>query len=583
MKFFVGLLFAVLANTNSFAQKHDNVWMFGYTNVDGNNTIDNFTLSFDTFPPQYEYKPGKIELDNYSGICDSSGLFQLYTNRCFIADENGEIIENADTLTTAWEIDWCNSYGSCIGTRFSLILPSLDQSKADYIVFTKDIFRTFVPTLILYGHQFHYHQIKKNEENDYVVIKERQIIQGLSSLQLSYGEITAVKHGNGRDWWLPIITISGDSIYSVLYAKDTIYKSSSQKIGTPWVDYGSFQASFSQDGSRFARYNSFQGLYLYDFDRCSGLFSNPRYYPIIDTTQGATSGVHFSPDNKLLYLADYDYLYQLDLEASDVLASKTLVATYDGPQELFKWKFGYLDHGPDGRIYVTPPGGSRHMNVINRPNLKGSSCDMQQAAYEFPYYYTNSPNIVNFRLGPLDGSPCDTLGYDNKPLANFRSEPSDTSSLGVQFWEVSAYEPTQWYWEFGDLGSGLANTSTEKDPVHQYPGPGFYTACLTVSNANASDSKCKVVEIKVSGTGVPFGTKGVWGYPNPSTGQFYIAGLEDREITVRVFDTLGKNVLTTKTLDSALDVNTLNNGVYMLHLSGDHVYNNLVLKLVIQK
>jgi PKD repeat protein len=102
------------------------------------------------------------------------------------------------------------------------------------------------------------------------------------------------------------------------------------------------------------------------------------------------------------------------------------------------------------------------------------------------------PNLPNYRLGPIDGSPCDTLGIDNLPLARWRGEPEDSLlSWQITFTDLSDYAPTTWYWTFGDGGS-----STEQHPVHAYQKPGIYTVCLVVSNANGSDTLCREMFIE---------------------------------------------------------------------------------------
>jgi PKD repeat protein len=109
------------------------------------------------------------------------------------------------------------------------------------------------------------------------------------------------------------------------------------------------------------------------------------------------------------------------------------------------------------------------MHIINRPNLPGLACDVRQHEIEFPYPYGNTPVFPNHRLGPLDGSPCDTLGWNNLPLANFRPEASDSSARTLWFWDISDYRPTAWHWDFGDPASGAANTASTPDATHTYP------------------------------------------------------------------------------------------------------------------
>ena len=50
------------------------------------------------------------------------------------------------------------------------------------------------------------------------------------------------------------------------------------------------------------------------------------------------------------------------------------------------------------------------MHVIDKPDLKGAACEPKQNAITLPVYITWAiPFFPNFRLGPLKGSPCDTL------------------------------------------------------------------------------------------------------------------------------------------------------------------------------
>lgn len=210
------------------------------------------------------------------------------------------------------------------------------------------------------------------------------------------------------------------------------------------------------------------------------------------------------------------------------------------------------------------------MHVINRPNLRGLECDLKQHFIEFPNPYGNPPNHPNFRLGPLDGSPCDTLGIDNHPLADFRPDPTDTNSLAIHFWDVSSYEPAQWLWDFGDPASGAANMSQDTSPVHLFSAPGFYTVCLTVANSYSAGSKCKVVEVKTSDNSSPQGAEEeAILFPNPTTDWVQWKGLSAGEtVTVRVHDTLGRLCFEEKTSQAAVDLGALPDGLYLVTLIG---------------
>jgi PKD repeat protein len=117
------------------------------------------------------------------------------------------------------------------------------------------------------------------------------------------------------------------------------------------------------------------------------------------------------------------------------------------------------------------------------------------------------PNYPNFRLGPLLGSGCDTLG----PLAAFSYVPA---GLAVDFNDESLKNPTSWHWDFGD-GQG----SQEQHPQHQYETEGAYEVCLEVRNAYGADTLCKTITVTTVGTSAAGADAGVRLYPNPSRGE----------------------------------------------------------------
>ena len=61
------------------------------------------------------------------------------------------------------------------------------------------------------------------------------------------------------------------------------------------------------------------------------------------------------------------------------------------------------------------------------------------------------------------------------------------------FYDLSTGNIAAWSWSFGD-GTG----SEEQNPFHTYPGPGTYSACLTITGNNCTDTFCR--EIVISDT-----------------------------------------------------------------------------------
>ncbi|MBI3501923.1 MAG: T9SS type A sorting domain-containing protein [Bacteroidetes bacterium] len=82
------------------------------------------------------------------------------------------------------------------------------------------------------------------------------------------------------------------------------------------------------------------------------------------------------------------------------------------------------------------------------------------------------------------------------PMANFGADKYiGCPSMGVQFTDYSAYQPTSWSWSFP---GGTPSTSTQQNPFVVYNTPGTYNVSLTVTNANGSDTKTVNTYITVS-------------------------------------------------------------------------------------
>jgi beta propeller repeat protein len=75
------------------------------------------------------------------------------------------------------------------------------------------------------------------------------------------------------------------------------------------------------------------------------------------------------------------------------------------------------------------------------------------------------------------------------PVASFTSNATFGSvPLSVTFNDASTGTPNAWYWDFGD-----GDNSIDRNPAHTYSAAGKYTARLTVSNANGTDSKLAAI------------------------------------------------------------------------------------------
>ena len=323
-----------------------------------------------------------------------------------------------------------------------------------------------------------------------------------------------------------------------------------QSTGLSHLD-GVGQAHFSPDGMKYAKFSGINNvvgnyIYLYDFDRCTGLLSNPKVYN--DTTvPNQTGGISFSPDGNILYHFASHNIYQIDANSEsseDMALSRTFVADQGTFRDTIK-NFIFFPRyfqgqlGPDGKIYIVGNQG-RIVTTIGNPDIVGENCNVVQGKVLLPTLNALSlPHFPNYRLGPLEGSPCDTLDIVNFPLSRWRADQNKEDYLEFRMVDNSDYEPTEWHWDFGD-----GNTSEERHPIHSFSQDGIYEICLTVSNAHGSDTHCETFNVGTTSVGEERIAIEVGVYPNPMQHDLFI-DIKDyypKEARVVLYDMQGRKV-----------------------------------------
>jgi hypothetical protein len=512
MKFSVLLVFVVLYLPTASAQRHDYLWLFGYnTNPSAPDKSGN-AVDFNTEPPSTYKQEKEMNMGmTMASICDSTGNLLAYTNGAWIANHAHEMMENGDSLNPG-QITW-NNYSSGLGVAQSHVILPMPGHPGKYYLFHERI--DYHDVLILAVNPCYYSVIDMAQNNGLGRVEEKNTVI-VNDTTKTFGTMTAVKHANGRDWWVVFPEKAKNVFYRFLFSPNGVEDLAVQGLSPVFPSLGSNGfTSFSPDGSRLARYEVQHGLYLYDFDRCTGLLGD---YPLFVPTPGTDlgGGVSFSPNGRFVYMASSTYLLRFDTWGPVVATSLDTVAVYDGYASPLPTTFFSAQLGPDGRIYVNTTNGTDVLHYIDYPNKEGDGCRVVQHGLQLAARnWFTSPHYPNYRLGPVDGSPCDTLGLDNRPLAGFRHEADTVNALLVGFTDNSFYEPTAWHWDFGD-----GTASAEVDPVHAFPAPGTYTVCLTVGNQYDSDMLCK--EVTVGTTGVAEGAgrgEGATLTPNPASGE----------------------------------------------------------------
>jgi len=496
-----------------------------------------------------------------SSLCDSMGNLLFFTNGEKVYNANYALMSNGNNLNATNQNGIYQPQGA-----LSLPFPAHNNW---YRVLVSEI-KVFSPQLVT-GVKLYDNLVEVNPSTPQVsevLLKNQVMIED----SLEYGQVTAVKHANGRDWWVLVPESHSNRYYTMLLDPTGLSLVDTQAVGDIFYA-GLGQAVFSPDGTKYVRANGIKtttptDLYIYDFDRCTGKLFNPIHLEY--ENWGFGTGCAISPNSRFLYAINANYIFQYDLQATDIAASKTLVAEWDGyvHEVSFATTFGTAQLAPDGKIYICTAFSTPLLHVIEYPDRKGVACQIHQRAIHLPNYNDYSiPNFPNFRLGPIDGSACDTLGLNNHPLCNWRWEQEDALvPLEVTFTDLSSYEPVEWRWDFGD-----GTVGQDTSPVHTFPSEGTYHVCLVVNNLYSADTFCQVVQLGVSTTYNPMLQSHIMISPNPFQERLTISNSQLGGGMFRLYDQMGRLVCEQRLAFgiTQIDTEALPQGMYFWEVSGN--------------
>jgi len=399
------IIILILFSLKCFAQKQDRIWLFAYqSGIDFNDISNPIPLSSNIT------SPGVV---SFASIANNSGELLFYTAGVDLTlfpmrifDKNGNVMHDGDSLKG---YPWV-----CQG---SMIIPFPNDS-SKYYIFISDRDGAI-------GNSLYYSIVDMSLNNGLgsVIARENLMLSDHINEKLN-----AVKHANGRDWWLIVQSTNTDSLFHKFLISPTgISGPFNQLIGSgDNRNKAHGQMIFSKDGRRLGLVSSNATVDLFDFDRCTGELFN-----YIGVGEGVTSapnfyyGCSFSPNGNVFYTSsiryEYKNIYQYDLTASDIQSSKQLIYSYPDTGLLQNVEMGMHLLGPDDRIYIAKgiyPGTpnwdtyyTHHMDVISNPDNIGLGCNFLASSFDLGNGKTINglPTMLNYNLGPVSGSVCDSL------------------------------------------------------------------------------------------------------------------------------------------------------------------------------
>jgi gliding motility-associated-like protein len=399
-----------------------------------------------------------------SSICDSMGNFLFFTDGNKVWDRTMTLMDNATNLL-----------GDQAVTQPCIIVPWPGDS-ALYYLFTIDIID--VGSTTNYKSQGLFLTIIDMKErgglgNALSTVLNKEILKPVTQ------KLTAVKHRNGRDYWVIAHQWNSRDFHAWHISPTGMAPAVVSSVGSNHgVDADINNAigymKASPDGSKLALAIMQDKLIeLLDFNNETGQVTNPRSY----TTKvpGINPyGIEFSPDSKQLYatLVEYggtgnptrpSYLLQFDLKSG--LGNPVVIDSLRGIRN------AAIQLAPDGRIYISRTGGLfpnlrlDSLEVIYNPNRPGAFCN---------FNHLDGTDGVGF---PLQGrKSIYSLPNFVQSFVNIPTFTWDSVCQGneTRFRITNRANCQTVQWDFGD-----GATSSDFQPVHRFASPGQYWVKLT--------------------------------------------------------------------------------------------------------
>ena len=303
MKNYYLLFFLFCSLVVNAQNKFDYVWKTGYGDGDFKKYYGASILNFnnDTLIIKGDSIRVSTAFAN-AGICDKNGNLLCYTGGYWLEDTNADVIPGSMNLinhTDSSLIKIIEKDGVFGGIQSILMLPTPEKEDKEFYVFNFAI-----DTLKYQLKDFAY--TKVNYESTQFKVEEKcsEVTKGRSFYSAF---LSACRHGNGKDWWIFAMEVGYKKAHLFLFTKDGIIQDNEIDLNVTVVDEISDGVTcFTNDGKKLALYSIYNGLWIYDFDRCNGSISNLQAIPIkgepIDVFHNLGRGMANSPDSRYLYI-----------------------------------------------------------------------------------------------------------------------------------------------------------------------------------------------------------------------------------------------------------------------------------------
>lgn len=433
-------------------QKQGNVWHFG----------DGRAVDFSSGEPVSVTGSQVFTPEGSAAYCDPAGNLLFYTNGggrepAFSGQDGGHIWNRLNVVM----YDMQGIEGGGFSAEQSSVIVEAPGLDSVYYVFTMDEIEWSIgasPAVISSqpggrGLSYFTVDMRLNGGLGGVVLADQRVFSP------SYEGLCAIRHANGRDYWLIIHQGNqGLGVYSLTPAGLSLA--------------GTFTAlGESGDGIKASPDGTLvvvqfrSNPHVLRFDPLTGQLS------VASEVPGLTSRCEFSPNSRFLYalqtVAAVLFVRRYDLQANNIAASATTIGPFSFPGDVLAP--GQMQLGPDGRVYflaVDLLTGAMRLHRINCPNTSEASIALNVLSFISGNTFFGLPNYSAWLFDNEDAAFV-SLGPDTLNLC----DPSIPLVL-------DALNP-------GSSYSWSTGASTQRIVVSE---PGTYAVTVTNECGSGADS-----------------------------------------------------------------------------------------------
>lgn len=211
-----------------------------------------------------------------------------------------------------------------------------------------------------------------------------------------------------------------------------------------------------------------------------------------------------------------------------------------------------------GGFPSTATGKGPHNVIYNTPGNKNASLTISCPGNNNTNQSYTRNNLVN-------------IGNDTLTEASFNYSYYANNKVG--FINQSRGSNLNYKWYFGD-----GDSSTEKNPVHQYANANLKTVKLIVKgNCGTKDTTITLRDFTLLNQNNIFYMDF---YPNPSSDYIMIQSNLEQKINIKITDVSGKIVLELNAKNGEkIDLQSISSGTYLVKMSSDELVKNQVLQI----